>query len=260
MSIKFDQTFLLAMHQYRQAAHVQARFQRYLTLLHPLPGQRILDLGCGSGEFCRSLTAYVSPGGHITGVDHSVDAVTLATNLSIAIEPTLLTFELGDGHRLPYTDASFDAATCISVLAFCTEPVRVLTELGRVIRPSGRLLVANADEDTRFYNSQDRDLGRRIQRVIADRAYDAWAGRRLVGWLRSAGFTIGEELALAEVEHDFSPGAGGYTFAYALRDYVLTSGGIPNQEYERWLADLEMCSGQGAYSYGVTTFVYLAER
>ena len=60
MPIRFNEAFMLAMHQYRQAAHVQTRFQRYLDLLHPLPGQHVLDLGCGSGDFCRALAERVS--------------------------------------------------------------------------------------------------------------------------------------------------------------------------------------------------------
>ncbi len=258
MSIKFNEAFLLAMHQYRQAAHVQTRVQRYLDLLHPRPGQHVLDLGCGSGDFCRGLAERVAPNGHVTGVDPSPDAINLATHLAAVLDPGLLTFEAGDGHHLPYAAATFDAAACISVLAFCAEPLRVLTELRRVLRAGGRLLVASADEDTRFYNGRDRVLGRRILRAIADRGHDPWTGRRLAAWLRSAGFTIVEELVLTQVEHDFNPSAGGYILAYALHDYLLESG-ISTWEYERWLADLQACAAEGAYSYGVTTFVYVVE-
>jgi ubiquinone/menaquinone biosynthesis C-methylase UbiE len=256
--ICFDEAFLMAMNQYRQSDHAQRRFRRYLELLNPLPGQQILDLGCGSGDFCRALVPHVAPHGRVTGVDCAPDALTVSIRLSATMTSPSLTFESGNGHCLRYADGSFDAAACISVLAFCAEPLRVLAELRRVLCAGGRLLVARADEDTRFYNGQERALGRRILRAIADRGLDPWTGRRLAAWLRSTGFTIVEELVLAEVEHDFNPGAGGYILAYALHDYLLESG-ISTWEYERWLADLQACAAEGAYSYGVTTFVYLVE-
>jgi ubiquinone/menaquinone biosynthesis C-methylase UbiE len=256
--ICFDAAFLVAMNQYRQSEHAQRRFRRYLELLNPLPGQHILDLGCGSGDFCRALVPHVTPGGHITGVDLAPNAIHLSARLAATLDTTLFTFEQGDGHCLCYADGSFDAAVCISVLAFCAEPVRVLAELRRVLRGGGRLLVASADEDTRFYNGQEQALGRRILRAIADRGHDPWTGRRLAAWLRHAGFTIVEELVLAQIEHDFNPGAGGYILAHALHDYLLGSG-ISTWEYERWLADLQACAAEGAYGYGVTTFVYLVE-
>ena len=258
MPIQFDETLLLEMSTYRQSAKAQDSFSRYLDLLDAQPGQQILDLGCGSGDFCRALVPYITPGGHITGVDLAPNAIALSARLSAALDPALFTFEQGDGHHLRYADGAFDAAVCISVLAFCAEPLRVLAELRRVRRAGGRLLVASADEDTRFYNGQERALGRRILRAIADRGHDPWTGRRLAAWLRQAGFTIVDELVLAQVEHDFNPGAGGYILAHALHDYLLESG-ISTWEYERWLADLQACAAEGAYSYGVTTFVYLAE-
>jgi ubiquinone/menaquinone biosynthesis C-methylase UbiE len=111
--ICFDAAFLVAMNQYRQSEHAQRRFRRYLELLNPLPGQHILDLGCGSGDFCRALAPYVTPGGHITGVDLAPDAIDLAARLAATPDESLFTFEQGDGHHLHYADGSFDAAVCI---------------------------------------------------------------------------------------------------------------------------------------------------
>ena len=258
--IEFDETFLLALEEQRKSASARAKQERYLQLLTPSPGERVLDLGCGSGGFGRVVAPLVAPGGRVIGVDRAPEAVNLARRLSDGVETAGLAFEWADGHDLPFADASFDAAACISVLSFCEDPGRVLAELYRVLCPGGRLLVANSDEDTRIYNGHDRDLGRRIMRAIADRGCNPWLGRRLAYLLRSAGFQLAEEVVLASVERHFAPGSSGYTLAYAIQDYLLNRGGVSAQDYEGWLADLRACEWEGSYCYSVTTFAYLARR
>lgn len=153
--IRFDEQYLLQLETYRQSASELAKREQYLALLNPLPGQRILDLGCGGGGFCRVLAGLVSPGGRVVGVDLSPEAVTLASRLSASAEPGTLAFEQGDGHDLRFTDGSFDAAACISVLGFCQDPGRVLSELRRALCRGGRLLLVNSDEETRRYSDSE---------------------------------------------------------------------------------------------------------
>src|SRR5919199_2669027 len=143
--IEFDETFLLALEEQRTSASARAKQERYLQLLTPSPGERVLDLGCGSGGFGRVVAPLVAPGGRVIGVDRAPEAVNLARRLSDGVETAGLAFEWADGHDVPFADASFDAAACISVLSFCEDPGRVLAELYRVLCPGGRLLVANSD-------------------------------------------------------------------------------------------------------------------
>lgn len=256
---EFGESFLLALEEQRRSAGMLAKQERYLALLDPQPGQQVLDLGSGSGAFCRLLAPLVAPTGRVVGVDRSADAVAVARRLADGRAPGLLSFERADGHALPYPDGAFDTATCISVLAFCDDPARVLGELRRVLRPGGRLLVANSDEDTRIYNSRDRELGRQVLRAIADRARDPWIGRRLLGMLTHAGLQVAHEAVTTGIEREFAPGVAGYIFAHAWREQILQSGIAP-EEYERWLADLAACARDGSYCYSATTYTYLVDR
>src|SRR5262245_26649247 len=133
--VEFTEPVLLAIETQRHSGSVMARHNRYLELLAPRPGERILDVGCGSGSFCRTLTPLVTPDGYVTGIDVSPDAVNLALRLSAADDPGGLSFICADGQDLPFADASFDAAACISVLEFCQDPALVLAEVQRVLRP-----------------------------------------------------------------------------------------------------------------------------
>jgi len=97
--MEFDETFMRDLEVYRQSAFARAKRQRYLTLLNPQPGEQILDLGCGSGEFCRALLPCVAPTGQITGLDNSPGAIRLAIKLAGEEGHPNLTFEHGSVHR-----------------------------------------------------------------------------------------------------------------------------------------------------------------
>jgi arsenite methyltransferase len=257
--IRFDEAYLSQLEIYHQSASALARRERYLALLNPLPGQRILDLGCGGGGFSRVLAPLVSPGGRVIGVDLSRDAVTLAARLSTGVEPGPLAFEQGDGHDLRFADGTFDAVSCISVLGFCRDPGRVLLELRRVLRKGGWLLLAESDERTRRYSGSEGELSERVNRAIASRGHDPRISDRLMRLLQESDFRVLEEEVLAGVERHYSPGAAGYTLAHALRDYLLESGAVSADEYERWLVELAASAQEGSYGYSTTAYAFLAE-
>lgn len=258
--MEFTEPVLLELESHRRSPTAIAKRERALDLLQPTPGERILDIGCGSGAFCREVAPLVAPGGSVVGIDNTPAAIDVARRLAIREDRSLLTFAGADAHDLPFAAASFDAAVCISVLGFCASPEQVLAEARRVLRPGGRLLVVNSDEDTRVYNGRDRELGRRMARAIADRAIDPWLGRRIAPMLTAAGFHLEQEIVLVDLERGFAPGASGYALAHFVRDHVLQTAGIPEADYERWLADLALCAVDGSYCYSVVTYACLATR
>src|SRR5829696_4557751 len=258
--MEFTEQVLLELESQRRSVTSVTKRDRGMGLLQPAPGEHILDIGCGGGAFCRQIAPLVAPGGSVLGIDNAPAAVDIALRLSALEDRSLLTFTQADGHDLPFADASFDAAVCISVLGFCQNPGQVLAEARRVLRPGGRFLVVNSDEDTRVYNGHDQELGRRIARAIADRSFDPWLGRRLAPMLTAAGFQLEQEMALVDLEREYAVETSGYALAHFVRDYLLRTAGIPAEDYERWLADLAARAVDGSYCYSVMTYACLATR
>lgn len=103
------------------------------------PGLRLLDVGCGAGQ--TAIPAARS-GNHVTGVDLAANLVAYARKRA-GNEGLAIRFDEGDAEDLPYTDAGFDVAISMIGAMFAPRPERVASELSRVIRPGGKLYMAN---------------------------------------------------------------------------------------------------------------------
>ncbi|WP_169986795.1 class I SAM-dependent methyltransferase [Microbispora sp. H10836] len=118
----------------------RAAFTRVAMQARPRAGHRILDVGCGTGYLTRILAPVVTPSGHVTGVDPSPPMVEYARRRA----PGNCTYVVGEGQSLPFPDGSFDAV--VSSLAVHHIPgdarPRALREMFRVLRPGGRLVIA----------------------------------------------------------------------------------------------------------------------
>jgi SAM-dependent methyltransferase len=103
-------------------------------------GDRVLDLGCGTGELTRALA---QGGVRATGADISSEMLRRATQEPgshadwVQLEP--------GWHALPFGSGSFDAVVAASVLEYVTAPAAVLAECARVARPGGVVLYTVPD-------------------------------------------------------------------------------------------------------------------
>lgn len=102
------------------------------------PGERIVDLACGTGELGRRLVDSV-PDVEIVGVDLASSMIERARSKHEG-QPRVR-FERADVHDLPFEEDAFDVAVCANTFHYFTEPEAVLREAARVLRPDGRLVV-----------------------------------------------------------------------------------------------------------------------
>jgi ubiquinone/menaquinone biosynthesis C-methylase UbiE len=104
-------------------------------------GDRVLDVGCGTGYFARRIAPAVQPGGSVVGIDPSQPMVDYATEHG----PPNCTFQVAGAEDLPFPDASFDLV--VSSLAFHHFPADrradAVREMFRVLRPGGRVFIAD---------------------------------------------------------------------------------------------------------------------
>ncbi|WP_424216444.1 class I SAM-dependent methyltransferase (plasmid) [Streptomyces sp. BI20] len=110
--------------------------------LHTHPGRTLLDVGCGNG--LPAVRIAETRGAHVTGITVGHDQLERAGH-EAAGSPARdrLEFRHADAMRLPFADASFDDALAIESLLHMPDQRLALTELARVVRPAGRLVIAD---------------------------------------------------------------------------------------------------------------------
>jgi ubiquinone/menaquinone biosynthesis C-methylase UbiE len=113
--------------------------ERLVTLAAPWPGERVLDVACGTGVVTRLIPERVGPSGYVTGLDMSPGMLAVAR--SVLDDPNV-TWEEGNAVELPFAEDAFDVVTCQQGLQFFPERAKALREMRRVLRPGGRLALS----------------------------------------------------------------------------------------------------------------------
>ena len=129
------------------------------------PGQRVLDVACGTGILTREIAPRIGSAGRVVGVDPSPGMVAVAKRLAPTIE-----WREGVAESLPFPDQSFDAVVSQFGLMFFTDRRQALREMLRVLTPGGRLAVAVWDslDNIPAYASEVALLERTVGRRGAD--------------------------------------------------------------------------------------------
>ncbi|MFF8958008.1 class I SAM-dependent methyltransferase [Streptomyces sp. NPDC014894] len=157
-------------------------YGRLVELSGAGPSERVLDIGCGTGYLAGLLAHAVAPGGTVTGVDPAPAMIDYARRHA---RQDHCEFVRGVAEELPRADGSFDLV--VSSLAFHHIPEdrreRALGEMFRVLRPGGRLLLA--DFRPPRGRAALRLVGATVGPVMRDNRVDL-----LTPMVRGAGFTV----------------------------------------------------------------------
>jgi ubiquinone/menaquinone biosynthesis C-methylase UbiE len=103
------------------------------------PGDVVLDVACGPGNFSREFAKAVGDEGLVVGIDASQTMLTRGVADLRSAGVSNLGLVRGDATRLPFRDASFDGACCFAALHLFADPLGGLDEMRRVLRPGGRI-------------------------------------------------------------------------------------------------------------------------
>lgn len=127
------------------------------------PGERVLDLGCGAGTDTLVAAQMVGPEGRVAGVDMTPEMLAKARAGSEELGVANVELVEADVEALPFADASFDVAISNGVIDLVPDKDAVFAELRRVLRPGGRVQIADVT----------------IQRPVSEegrRNIDLWTG------------------------------------------------------------------------------------
>jgi SAM-dependent methyltransferase len=109
-------------------------------LLGLVPGDGVLDIACGPGNFTREFARVVGQDGLAVGIDASPTMLARAVNDS-PVPFANLAYVRGDAVELPFRDQSFDAVCCFAALHLFADPFLALDHMTRVLTPEGRIAI-----------------------------------------------------------------------------------------------------------------------
>jgi ubiquinone/menaquinone biosynthesis C-methylase UbiE len=124
-----------------QAPHPFITRERLRGILGPAPGDRVLEIGPGTGYYTLDLAEWVRPDGQVDVFDIQQEMLDHTMERAAERGLTNLRPTRGDARALPYGDDSFDAAVLVTVLGEIPDQDAALRELERVLVPGGRLIV-----------------------------------------------------------------------------------------------------------------------
>lgn len=119
----------------------EATFQRVALR----PGQRVLEVGCGSGNMACWMAEQVGGGGFVVGIDNSAEQIELARQQASARGLTNVEFQTADAYSPRLPEGSFDLAYCRLVLMHLTQPADALRTMRSLVKPGGIVFCEEMD-------------------------------------------------------------------------------------------------------------------
>jgi ubiquinone/menaquinone biosynthesis C-methylase UbiE len=160
-----------------------------VRIADPKPGERVLDVGCGTGIVARQVASRFGASGAVTGVDSSPDMLAVA-KAAAARQGAAIEWRVGNAEQLPFLERSFDLVLCQFALMFFTDRVAALREMRRVVTDQGRVLLSVWQGLDRhpFYQTLHNVIERRFGMSGVQEIFALGSEDEVRGLIMAAGF------------------------------------------------------------------------
>lgn len=247
--------FVQFLDEAQKSPAIQASKRLMLERIALVPGEAVLDVGCGHGSDVFDMAEKVGSAGRLVGLDVSevmiAEARRRARNLPVSI-----TFEVGEAQALPFPDGTFDVCRAERLMGYVPDAERALAEMVRVTRPGGRVLVFDFDWDTLIIDHPDKQTTRTIALAYSDSMRNGWIGRQLPRLFKQQHLQV---LSLDPVQ---------IFVHYALAEFFLgshltllqTNGVLSAERAKLWWKYIQQADEHGTLLISFTTFIIVGAK
>jgi ubiquinone/menaquinone biosynthesis C-methylase UbiE len=229
-----------------QAPHIRAVKDRAYALLNLQEGRSVIDLGCGPAIDTVNFAKLVGVTGRVVGVDYDPAMVAEANRIAASrLDGINVRHVAGNASSLGFRDDEFDA--CFSDRLFqhvpWSECLNIVREIRRVLKPRRSAVLIDSDWGTLSIAASDAFLERRIVQEHTFGFAHAFAGRHLLGLMKTAGFqdvsaeTFDLQLSIAALRFLLAP-----TLARCVGKGLITI-----SEAQLWYEGLEVADQYGLF-------------
>lgn len=217
------------------------------------PGDRIADVGCGTGEDARQLAEVVGTSGRVVGFDTSEAMLKEARTRHHTGMPNLQ-FVRSSADHLKAESASFDAIRADRVLTHVPDVAGALREMVRVVKPGGRVVVSEPDMPGCWMNNAHQAITTRILQAIAHSCAQPFAARDLYHGFQDAGLADVRLILRTVALTDPQSADNILKFGSAI-EAMIARGNLSAEEAGLWRAEFEDRRRTGRFLAGATIFI-----
>jgi ubiquinone/menaquinone biosynthesis C-methylase UbiE len=124
-----------------EAPHPFITRERLRSVLEPAAGERVLEVGPGTGYYALPVARWLGPSGRLDVLDIQREMLDHTLRRAASEGIANIAGERADAREMPYADGTFDAAYLVTVLGEIPDQSAALRELRRVVKPGGRIVV-----------------------------------------------------------------------------------------------------------------------
>lgn len=254
----FDENAARGLERMYTTPDVVGQRARFIQLLAPRAGERILDVGIGPGFLAADLSPIVGENGLVAGVDQSSVMIEIARKRCEGKGP--VDFRHADATALPFDDQGFDAVTSTQVYEYVPDVEKALAEVRRVLRPGGRAFILDTDWDSVVWHTEDRARMRRVLDAWDEHLHDAHLPTRLGALLTGAGLQVTHVEVIPLVNPSLHRHCYSHGILGAIASFVPGRRGVSQEEADAWLAEQRALGAAGRYFFSISRTLFGAVR
>lgn len=217
-------------------------------------GQKILDMGCGTGNVVLELSNLIGPNGEAIGVDINEDAIKSAMSKIDTLNSNVK-FSVQNAENLSFPDNYFDSCRSERVFQHLLNPEKALQEMKRVTKPNGNIVIGSPDWGTLTVNSDYKATTKfLIEEYIMNEIHEPWIGRKLFSFFSKANLKNIAINPFVFVSTDLETSFQAYPLD-AMINSLKSSNKLSEKEASDWLEDVQTKDKNGTFFSSIVGFV-----